>query len=275
MSAAGPAPMLASLPMYDLPELAAATDSWWRGLAAAFRRAGLAEVPGRLTREVALPAHWLDPALLFSQTCGYPLTHALAGRVGLLGTPCYAAPGCEGPLYRSLVLVAEGSPARSLAELRGQVAAMNGRDSQSGCNVLRALLAPHAAGGRFCGAVLETGSHAASIAAVAAGRAGFAAIDCVTHALLARRRPAALAGTRVLLESPAVPGLPYVAGGAVDEDGRRRLRDGLRAAFADPGLAETRDALLLAGFDELPLAAYDAILAMRRQAEAAGYPELA
>jgi ABC-type phosphate/phosphonate transport system substrate-binding protein len=266
--------MLASLPMYDLPELAAATDGWWQGLVAAFRRAGVGDVPERLSRDVALPAHWLDRALLFSQTCGYPLMHALAGRVALLGTPCYEAPGCDGPLYRSLVLVAEDSPARGLAELRGKVAAINGPDSQSGCNVLRAMLAPLAGGGRFCGAVRVTGRHAASIAAVAAGEADFAAIDCVTHALLARWRPAALAGTRVLLETPAVPGLPYVAGGGIDADGRRRLRDGLRAAFADPGLAEAREALLLTGLAELPLAAYDAIVAMRQAAEAAGYPEL-
>jgi ABC-type phosphate/phosphonate transport system substrate-binding protein len=263
--------MLASLPMYDLPELAAATDAWWRGLAAAFRRAGLPEVPDHLTRAVERPGHWLDPALLFSQTCGYPLTHALAGRVGLLGTPCYAARGCDGPLYRSLVLVAEDSPAAGLADLRGRVAAVNGDDSQSGYNVLRAMLAPLARDGRFCAGVLETGSHAASIAAIAAGRADFASIDCVTHALLARWRPAALAGTRVLLETPSVPGLPYIAGGNVDGDWRLRLLDGLRAAFANPGLAETRATLLLTGLAELPVAAYDAIIAMRRGAESAGY----
>jgi ABC-type phosphate/phosphonate transport system substrate-binding protein len=267
--------MLASLPMYDLPELAAATDAWWRGLAASFRRAGLAEVPDRLTRDVLRPGHWLEPALLFSQTCGYPLTHALAGRVGLLGTPCYAARGCDGPLYRSLVLVAEESPAGGLADLRGQVAAVNGDDSQSGYNVLRAVLAPLARDGRFCAGVVETGSHAASIAAIRAGRADFAAIDCVTHALLKRHRPDAVAGTRVLLETPAVPGLPYISGRSVDGDRRRWLQDGLRAAFADPGLAETRAALLLTDLAELPLFAYDAIVAMRRGAETAGYPAIA
>src|SRR6185312_8107473 len=31
---------VASLPMYDLPELRAATDAWWKGLARAFRREG-------------------------------------------------------------------------------------------------------------------------------------------------------------------------------------------------------------------------------------------
>ena len=31
--------------MYDLPELQAATDAWWDGLAQAFRREGLSNIP--------------------------------------------------------------------------------------------------------------------------------------------------------------------------------------------------------------------------------------
>ena len=53
-----------------------------------------------------------------------------------------------------------------------------------------------------------------------------------------------------------------------------RLVDGLRRAFADPGLAETRAALLLEGMAELPLGDYERIPAMRRAAEQAGYPAL-
>src|SRR3546814_8202871 len=85
--------MRASLPMYDLPGLEAATDAWWAGLAAAFRAEGLHQVPERLTREGGHAALWTAPDLLFSQTCGYPLTHALAGRVTLVATPIYDCPG--------------------------------------------------------------------------------------------------------------------------------------------------------------------------------------
>ena len=42
--------MRASLPMYALPGLEAATEAWWAGLAAAFRAEGLAEVPRLLQR---------------------------------------------------------------------------------------------------------------------------------------------------------------------------------------------------------------------------------
>src|SRR5690606_16819606 len=120
----------ASLPMYDLPGLEAATDAWWAGLAAAFRAEGLADVPERLTREDDHAALWTAPDLLFSQTCGYPLTHALAGRVRLVATPVYDCPGCGGGTYRSEILVRADDPARSLADLRQRRAAVNAADSQ-------------------------------------------------------------------------------------------------------------------------------------------------
>src|SRR5262249_23278469 len=131
---------IASLPMYDLPETGEATVALWRGLARHFRRAGIADVPEAMARKPKLPAHWLSPDLLFSQTCGYPFRRTVKDRVQLVATPCYAAEGCEGPTYRSVVVVPADSPARSLADLSGARVAFNGMDSQSGYNALRALV---------------------------------------------------------------------------------------------------------------------------------------
>src|SRR3990172_9299482 len=120
---------IAGLPMYDLPEATAATDAWWVGLARAFRREGVRDVPDRLYRHGAPVEDWLAPDLLFSQTCGYPLTHALAGRVAPIATPGYAAPGCHGPDYCSLIVVRADDPAAELAELRGRTCAINNPES--------------------------------------------------------------------------------------------------------------------------------------------------
>ncbi len=267
--------MRASLPMYDLPELAAATAAWWDGLARAFRTEGIAEVPDRLTACPPLPEHWLHPDLLFSQTCGYPLTHALSGKVRLVATPCYDAPGCAGPSYRSLLIVAEDSRAGTLEGLRGARCAFNSVDSQSGYNVLRAMAALLARGDRFFGEAIRTGSHRASIAAVRSGAAEICAVDCVTHALLARHAPAALAGTRVLCETPAAPSLPYVTAGEADDQLIERLRSGLKHALAAPSLAAARDDLLITGAEPLPLDAYDVTLEMENTASAAGSATLA
>src|SRR5262245_43660702 len=150
---------LASLPMYNLPELDAATDAWWQGLARAFRREGVTGVPDALDSRPDFQQVLLSPDLFFAQTCGYPLTHALAGKVTLLATPCYAADGCAAADYCSLVIVAADNPAGDVAALRGARCAVNGTDSQSGYNALRALVAPLADGGRFFGRVAVSGSH--------------------------------------------------------------------------------------------------------------------
>jgi ABC-type phosphate/phosphonate transport system substrate-binding protein len=252
--------------MYDLAPLRGATDSWWHGLARHFHHAGLAGVPEALTRTTDLEAQCRDPGLLFSQTCGYPLTHGLEDALRVVATPCYAARGCSGATYRSLVLVAADSPATGLEDLRGSRCAINGFASQSGFNALRALVAPLCEGAPFFAEVVVSGSHLDSAPMVARGDADAASLDCVTHALLAARDPERLAGTRVLCETGPAPGLPYVTAGATSDDDLARLRDGLAAAVADPDLAETRAALLIAGAEVLAETAYDRILDMEREA---------
>jgi ABC-type phosphate/phosphonate transport system substrate-binding protein len=265
---------IASLPMYDLPEAAAATEALWRGLARHFVQAGIEDVPAELLRRPRLPEHWLSPDLLFSQTCGYPFRNAIKGRVQILATPCYAAAGCEGPNYRSHVLVRADAPEQSLAELKGSTVAFNSTDSQSGYNALRFLVAPLAKGDRFFGKTMETGGHALSLAAVAAGEADVAAVDCVSYALFQRYRRPQLEKVRVLCSTPSAPGLPYVTAGNCDPERLSKLRDGLRAAIADPALAAVREALLLGDVMLLPASAYERMDEMEAAAVGRGYPAL-
>ena len=265
---------LAALPMYDLAETRPAAEAWWAGLARACRAEGLEEAPAALSWPDDLKAAWRDPQLFFSQTCGYPLMTELRGAVRVVATPCYVAEGCSGPFYSSAVVVRADDQAQTLEDLRGRRAAYNSTDSQSGYNVLRALVAPLADGRSFFNSTLESGSHAGSLAAVAEDRADVAAIDCVTYALHARHRPAAVAGLRVLRYGPATPGLPYVTAGGRSDDDLLRLREALYEALADPGLAEAREALLLHGASVLPEDAYDGLLEMRDEAVALGYGEV-
>jgi len=259
--------------MYDLPAVRAATDDWWRGLARHMRQAGIADVPEGLARDPT-PA-WTAPDLLFSQTCGYPLTHAFAGRVEPLCTLAYAAPGCVGAWYASALVVRADGDVAGFADLRGGTCAFNAPDSHSGCNVLRRMIAPFAGGEAFFLSVEETGSHVASIDSVAGGRADICSVDAVTHELLRRHEPARLDGTRVLAYSTRAPGLPYIAGPRVDADDRARLRDAVFAALGAPDLATAREALLITGAEEIPIDGYGVIPAMEDEAIALGYPHLA
>ena len=260
--------MTASLPMYDLPELADATAAWWQGIA---RHGGLA---AELERPADLLAHWRSPDLLFSQTCGYPLTHGLAGQVRYLATPCYAAEGCHGPFYRSAILVREEAALASFADAEGARLAINSEDSQSGCNVLRVMAAETSPARPFFGAVVRTGSHLASMAAVQEGQADLVAVDAVTLALATRVRPAAVAGLRRLAWSPAAPALPYVTRPELPAAARQALIRAVQAACADPRLAAVRRELLIDGVAVLNPKAYQVIPGMHRRALALGLTEL-
>lgn len=266
---------LAGLTMYDLEPVRAATDAWWAGLARACTREGIADIPEALWRGGPRETLWQAPNLLLSQTCGYPLLKHFTGHLKLLATPVYGAPGCDGPNYRSLIVVGADNPARTLEDLRGGICAINDWDSQSGMNVLRHTIAPLARDGRFFGDVKVAGKHQLSIAMIARGEADVAAIDCVTHGLMARHDPASVAGTRVLVQTQAAPALPYVTGSRTAPDDWTRLRAALDRALADPDLAPARDALMIQGFADLSLADYGIMLEMEAGAAAAGYAQLA
>ena len=253
----------------------AAVQAFWVGLRGHLIAAGLKAVPDRLSMPTDLMAHWRSPAVLLSQTCGYPLVTALAGQVRYVATPRFLVNGCEGPRYRSAVIVRGGEPARMIDDLRGRTVAFNGVDSQSGYNALRALVAPAARAGRFFARAVETGSHRASIMAVKAGEADVAAIDAVTFAHVSRVAPAEVEGLRVLEYTDAAPGLPMITALSTTDAELAALRLALTEASADAAIAQARASLHLEGFDVLPEAAYAEIEAMRIAAFSEGYPDLA
>jgi ABC-type phosphate/phosphonate transport system substrate-binding protein len=259
--------------MYDPPELQGADDILWAAIRARLEAQGL-EAPQSLTRGPPLEAIWSDPGLLLAQTCGYPLMTTLQGRVQLVATPRYGAPGCDGPLHRSAVVVRRGDPAATLADLRGRRCALNDPASNTGMNLFRALIAPLAHGEAFFSAVTVTGAHVASAEAVAAGAADVAAIDGVTFALLERLRPAVTRSLRVLAWTPPSPGLPLITAATTDARTLAALRHALADAARDPSLSKTRAELLLEGFDVLPASSYETILDLERSAVDETYPAL-
>lgn len=266
---------IAALAMYDLPEIREATDAWWSAIARAMRAEDIGGVPDTLVRDRPAHAVWRDPDLVLAQTCGYPLTHAYADTLTAIAVPTYDAAGCDPGRYRSAFVVRSDDPARDLVDLRGRHAAANEPGSQSGCNALRAALAPLARGGRFFATVTWTGAHRASIAAVRDGIADVAAIDAVTYALLRRHAPAETDGLRVLAWSAQSPALPYAARRGIDADHRARLTAALMRAMDDPSASGARATLLLVGLSPTADDAYAVMPEMRVSAERLGYPELA
>lgn len=263
---------LASLAMYATPQpLADAKAELWSFLRYYLGQAGLSDPPENLDATIPYDEAWLHEDLLFSQTCGYPYVKRLRGRVRLVATPVYAHPGCDGPLMRSFIVVRRASTFVSVQDLRGATAAINSPDSNSGANLLRAAVAPLARNGRFFGGTVETGSHGGSIDAVSSGQAECAAIDCITFANLLRFTPARVAGIRVLAETPATPGLPFITGAKGSDADVALLREALVAAIAEPSLSGARDTLGLVDVAMLTDADYEPILSLARGALGTGY----
>ena len=264
----------ASFPMYDFEEVRGAHDVVWASIARRLEREGVEGVPAALDRVRGTHELWTDPGLLLSQCCGADLMGRYAEELTLIATPRYSAPGCEGCLYSSVVIVAEDSPAIELEQLQNSVCVVNGYESHSGANALRALVAPLSREGRFFSRVVTSGSHLASIAAISDGGADIAAIDCVTYALAARYRPSLLEGTRRLCYSARAPGLPVVTRVGSSKDLIRKLRCALVEAFEEPEVQAAGAAMFIDGVEILPLSAYERIREFRRLAADRGYPEL-
>lgn len=256
-----PVSLLASLPMYDVPGTRAATDELWSWMAERLRREGLEEIPGSLAWDVDIQKMWLSPQLLLGQTCGFPLTHELWGKVRLVGTPCYGAAGCEGPTYRSLLVARDGGPAAADALPAAARWAVNGHDSLSGY-----WLAIHGGFSPPPGcAEVTTGGHIPSLRAVAAGDADFAWIDCVTHALVAAHCPGMLEGVRVIGHSGPAPALPFITALGTSPETMMALRDTLGDMVSDLSLAGARETLLIDDFEETSIADYEHLVGVDRR----------
>ena len=259
--------MRAMISMYDMPEGRPAIAAWWAGLTRHWQAAGLSDIPESAHMpDSDLYELWQAPDLFIAQTCGFPLTHRLKGRVTLVGTPVYALDGCAGGRYHSVIVARQESDVRSLDDVAGKVVAINGHDSQSGWNALRHSLIGKGAPAR----IVETGGHRKSVAAVRDGHADVAAIDCVTYAGLQQLAPQEVASLRIIARSASAPALPYVTRRDIAPGDLEKLRAGFRAAMANPALADTRGAMQLSGFEVVPLQAYDRLLEMEREADRAG-----
>jgi ABC-type phosphate/phosphonate transport system substrate-binding protein len=259
----------ASLPMYALPEMAAANAALWGAV-----RARLGEGDAALSpAPMALPEA-IAPETLFSQMCGYPLRRLYAGQYRLLGVPLYDLPGCGWfapgvPSHRSFIVVAHGSGLETVEALRGRRFAVNGFDSNSGMNLPRRLLAPLAGGGTFFSSMVVSGGHVRSMEMVAAGGADAASIDCVTYGFCALYRPALVAGLRVVAETPASPAIPFITAAVTPPETAAALTRILVGEVGE-ALAGLRILAVLPPRPE----AYDAVLGYEAEAAALGYPVL-
>lgn len=243
--------MIASLPMYDRPETAAAHDALWALVRDGLRARGL-PAPEALDRRIGLWAGWEHPDLVLGQTCGLPYRTRLHRRVELIGAFDYGLEDVPPGHYVSLFVVRADDP-RNVPEAFARACfAYNSADSHSGW-AAPALWA--AARGFAFGRALATGAHRESARAVAEGRADIAAIDAVTWRAIRRWDGPVATRLRVIGRTDASPGLPLIAARGADAEA-------LAAALSEAAKAlapDHRDILGILGFVRVPAADYLAV----------------
>lgn len=249
--------LIAQLSMYDWPELRPITDQLWRAIALACRHRKILAPPA-LDRSIKEEEAWLSPNLLLGQTCGLPYVLRLRNRVRLLGVMTYDVPGCEGGQYHSVLIIRSNSMRTDLADFRGACVAINAWDSYSGCLALYRQITGIANADNCLGRIILTGSHRASIRAVAEGVADLASIDCIAWGLALQHERAAKR-VRVISKTDSRPGLPLITSHDRTDAECDSLQEALGEAVEKLNPA-IRVALRLTGFIRKVETDYDSIL---------------
>lgn len=270
--------LIASTRMYDVAP--AAQAAWHALLHAAHARAGLDVRFIEHGWPTPIGELWERPGLCGAFMCGWPYAMALqAGRAytAIAGVvPDW--PAYQGlPRYRSEFLVRASSPWQTLADAAGHRYGWMVRDSQSGWNAPRAVLAGLAQDGRplFAQSLGPYGNPRGLLRALADDAIDLTAVDGWYLDLLRAHDPDALAGLRTLACTPWTPNPLLVAGPDVDSATAARLSQALAGLHHDPqGMSLLRQAHV-ARFVAPEPGRYMQLLDMEREACARGYPQIA
>lgn len=237
--------MIASFPMYDFPELVDHTDALWHEIARQLHARHVSGVPSEIVRPTgSLHDHWVDPALIISHTCGYPLVRILTDAQHVLGSFAVASGSASrAGWYRSVLVCRADDPRANdgVAAFDGAAMAANDAGSLSGWVSLGVALAD---AGIRPGSIRFTGAHALSVDLVRRGGADLASIDAHSFALFTAHRRAAVDALRVVGHGPEVAVTPLFTARA---ELVPLLRDAIGAAL-DALTPQTRLALQIDGF---------------------------
>ena len=220
---------VAQLPMYDWPEFTQATNRLWASICNNLRKVGI-DAPTSLDRMSPPAETWQSPELLLSQTCGLPLVADLSEKVKVLGSFAYQGIEPAGS-YHSVIITQENNNESSI-RLEGKRAVINGDDSYSGCLALKCFVADNGSGESPFASVLVSGSHRASLCAVASGSADIAAIDCVSW-YLANQCESAIRNLKLIGHTQSRPGLPLITCGDASAQDVSVMRNALAKAVDD------------------------------------------
>lgn len=264
----------ASLPMYCLPEMAAANAALWTALRTRLSAKGVETADIEFQSGGCADVEGVGPGVFFTQSCGYPLFKHYRDKGRVLGAPHYAIPGCVGATHRAFFMVRSDDPAECLEDMRGGMFGCNSPMSNSGMNLPRLSIARIAGAKPFFSSVVMTGGHVASLERLDEGGIDLCSIDNVTWGLFEKYRPDESKRFRILDETVSSPSLPYVTAATTSDSEAAAIAETLHEIIDDPRTADICGALELAGLSAPDVDAYERLAEFEREAVDLGFPEI-
>ncbi|WP_375256214.1 phosphate/phosphite/phosphonate ABC transporter substrate-binding protein [Yoonia sp.] len=197
--------MIASLPMYARASNRAAHDTLWVLIRDGLRARDI-PAPDRLDHDIDHWDSWGHPDLVLGQICNLPLRSRFAGHVTLIGAADYGLKECPAGFYRSHFVVQRDCVANQPDMLFDARFVLNDTLSQSGYASAQIWAAKH---GNAFRAHLKTGSHRASIAAVANGAGDIASIDAQTWRIEEAENPDT-SQLKIIGHTDISPGMTFI-----------------------------------------------------------------
>ena len=205
--------MIASLSMYERPELEFYQNLYWLEIRSSLRKKNLTS-PKQLTKKGFGLDFWENPDLVLSQTCGLPFRKYLHKTVKLVGTPDYKIKGCLPGYYFSCFVVRKVDKKKKLFDYKDSIFAFNEKDSQSG--YFAPMKHVNDQGFSFKN-TFETGSHYNSMKSVVDGLADITSIDIVALGFM-NKFDVFTKKLKVLEKTTPTPGLPYITSSKFDSE---------------------------------------------------------
>ncbi len=197
--------MIASLMMYQRPELNDAHKAFWTAIRSQLKQVSI-DSPPTLSQHTNEFDVWQHPELVLSQTCGMPYRCWLHDKVTLAGTPDYGIEGCDAGYYHSVIVVNKNDSRSAAEEFKTAVFAYNQIFSQSGFAAAYEYFKQF---DFWFTQLYQTGSHRLSALSVANGTSDIAAIDAMTWKLLCRYE-SWTSELQIFAKTCATPGLPLI-----------------------------------------------------------------
>lgn len=269
------APLIASTRMYDVAP--AARAAWHDVLAEAHRRAGMHVAFIEHGWPTPIGELWARPGLCGAFMCGWPYAQSVRADLGYIPVAAVVPdwPAYQGrPRYRSEFLARTDTGWTQLEDALGSRYGWMVRDSQSGWNAPRRMLAPYARqrGGRlFQESKGPYGNPRGLLRALRDGEIDVTAVDGWYLDLLRAHDPAALAGIRTLAWTAWTPNPLLVSGPGVERDVSDRLSQALIAMHDDAQASALLRRAHVARFLPVDPRDYHALL---DDGDAADYPDI-